>query len=372
MTGISLFCENSREISVKILPPTVTSCAQLVARFIKPLESKGEPAMPRTLYFYVTAICAAICLSFPLSAAAGNPTGAKAIFDSGEGPSVRMSVGQAPMPTAEQKKKEKYVGISYQLVLLSEDGQIRVVPCSRTFRTGERIKLLVRTNRRGYLKILNIGPSGNTNLLFADSVDAYTITEIPKSTNLRLVGDPGTEKLLILLSDNPNPIGSQPVVRADATVTPPSTETLPSTSSESASLPPPPVVNIPTPPPADSPVAVASPTSDLPGTSALPPPPPLPPTLENLPSSPPPPEPPTMISSIEGAKKLKGAKDIVVEDGMQSSYALISPKNNWKPVEKGMKDIVLDSDNGTNYGVIPVSTISDGRILALEVKLKHR
>jgi len=79
-----------------------------------------------------------------------------------------------------------------------------------------------------------------------------------------------------------------------------------------------------------------------------------------------------MISSIEGAKKLKGAKDIVVEDGMQSSYALISPKNNWKPVEKGMKDIVLDSDNGTNYGVIPVSTISDGRILALEVKLKHR
>ena len=79
-----------------------------------------------------------------------------------------------------------------------------------------------------------------------------------------------------------------------------------------------------------------------------------------------------MLSSIEGAKKLKGAKDIVVEDGMQSSYAVISPKNNWKPVEKGMKDIVLESDKGTNYGVIPVSTISDGRILALEVKLNHR
>lgn len=79
-----------------------------------------------------------------------------------------------------------------------------------------------------------------------------------------------------------------------------------------------------------------------------------------------------MASNIEGSKRIKGSKDIVVEDRMESSFAVVSPRNNWKPVQTGGKDIVVESANGTNYGVVPVSAVNDGGILSLSVKLKHR
>lgn len=36
-----------------------------------------------------------------------------------------------------------------------------------------------------------------------------------------------------------------------------------------------------------------------------------------------------------------------------------------------MKDIMLESSGGYNYGVVPVTAISNGGILTLEIKLKH-
>jgi hypothetical protein len=73
-----------------------------------------------------------------------------------------------------------------------------------------------------------------------------------------------------------------------------------------------------------------------------------------------------MLANIEGAK------DIVMEDTMKTSYAVVSPKSGWKPSAKGTKDIVVESANGENYGVVPVSAIDEGGILTLEVKLSHR
>lgn len=73
-----------------------------------------------------------------------------------------------------------------------------------------------------------------------------------------------------------------------------------------------------------------------------------------------------MLSSLEGAK------DIVLEDDMKTSYAVISPKSGWKPHARGTKDIVLESTGGENYGVVPVSVMQEGGILTLDVKLKHR
>lgn len=276
-------------------------------------------------------------LIFSLTTAdAKSGKGAKAIFDSGEGPSVGMSVTRAPARVSEAPaQKEKYTGISYQLALLSDDGQFKIVPKSRTFRTGEKIKMLIRTNRPGYMTILNVGPTGRTNVLFNDYVEAFTIQEIPRNTNFRFAGDTGVEKVLVMLSDNPNPIGNQTTTTASA---------------------PPPPVNT---------TAVATP-----------PPPPPPPSsgYETATSSgtPLPPPPAAMIASIEGAKSIKGSKDIVVEDSMQNTYTVVSPKNGWKPIKGGMKDIVLESSGGSNYGVIPASAIADGGILTLEIKLRHR
>jgi hypothetical protein len=291
-----------------------------------------------------TAVMALVCamVFMPLSAdAQKSPKGAKAIFDSGDGASVRMSSGgPAPSTTA---APEKYVGISYKLALLKPNGDFTIVPKTRTFRSGERIKMLVRTNRPGYLTIMNIGPTGNTTVLFNEYVEAKQLYEIPKSTALKFAGAPGTEKVMIMLSGSPNPIGggqSTTVAGGPGTVPPPPSappDATPPYGGSMASAPP----SMPPPPP--GPMADAG--------SSLPPPPPV------------------MIAS-----SMQGSKDIVVEDHNKTGYAVISPKAGWKPSAKGTKDIVLENDarDGSNYGVVPASAIDEGGILTLDLKLTHR
>lgn len=266
----------------------------------------------------ITLVC--LSLSIIASQSIAGPKGAKAIFDSGEGPSKVSSVSQKPTSTETVVAKEKYVGIAYQIMLLSPDGSFRPVSKARTFKSGERVKLIVRTNRPGYLTIMNIGPTGNTNVLFDEYVEAFTFTEIPKNTNLVFAGPAGTEKLLIMLSDSPNPMTNKQQMRVESTP-PPSGQS----STYSGTTPPP---------------------SSSPGGE--------------------------LVASLESAKGMKGAKDIVAEDSMKSSYAVISPQTGYKPVKSGMKDIVLESSAGVNYGVVPVSAVANGGILTLQINLKHR
>ena len=224
------------------------------------------------------------------------PKGAKALFDSGEGTTVKMSSGPRVSAPTQAATPAKYVGISYKLVLLRPDGRFDIVPKSRIFRSGERLKLLVRTNKPGYLTILNIGTSGSTNVLHNDYVEAMSMIEIPRTGNFRFTGDPGTEKLLIMLSGSPNPLGS--------------TQTTTVAQAPQGTLPPPPgpiadTSNLPPPPP--------------PPVSGSPLPPPPPATTADASSLPPPP--PVMLASIQGSK------DIVLDDNQKTTYAVISPKN---------------------------------------------
>lgn len=260
------------------------------------------------------------------TASSAAPKGAKAIFDSGEGSAVGISASPAPASKPSEARapveKQKYVGISYELLLLANDGQIKKVSKNRVFKSGERIIMRVMTNRSGNLKIYNVGPTGNTNVLYDDFVDAYAVQQIPKGSNFRFVGDAGTETLLIMLSDNTMP---ENVPGGNTTVGSGQTAT---TYNQ--------------PPQSPSGGSYQQPNGNM------------------------------IASNIEGAKRIKGGKDIVVEDHMQSSYAVVSPKNNWQPVKSGMKDIVVESSQGTNYGVVPVSALSGGGILSLTVKLKHK
>lgn len=276
---------------------------------------------------------AVVALMFVATSAMAAPRGAKAIFDSGEGPAVGASVASPKPsdPVAQAPRAEKYVGISYQLMLVKDDGSIQPVTKARTFRSGERVKMLVRTNRAGYLTILNIGPTGNTNVLYNEYIEGFAFTEIPKGTNMKFAGAPGTEKLLIMLSDNPNPIGgSAPATTASAPA--PSAPSYPAATS-SGSVPPPPM---------------------------------------SASSDPFPPPPAAMVAqNIDGSKRLKGSKDIVM-DNMDSSYAVINPRDGYKAKRTGGKDMVLESSGGSNYGVVPVSAVAGGGILTLQVNLKHR
>jgi hypothetical protein len=283
---------------------------------------------------------AIMCIAFMNSNvfAQGVPKGAKALFDSGEGTTVKMSSG--PRTSAPSAAPEKYVGISYKLVLLKDNGGFDIVSKSRVFRSGERLKVLVRTNKPGYLTILNVGTSGNTNVLFNDYVEGMSMHEIPKAGNFRFAGAAGSEKLLIMLSGNANPLGS-PQTATYAQASGP----VPPLTSTASNFPPPP------PPP---------PSTD----SSLPPLPPPPGVSADAGLLPPPP--PAMVASFSGSK------DIVLDDNQKTTYAVISPKNGWKPEPRGKKDIVLESMGGENYGVIPASYIDDGKILTLEINLKHK
>ncbi len=68
-----------------------------------------------------------ICLLFLFSLSYSQPKGAKAIFDSGEGPAVVSSVSKKSTSSEPAVAKEKYVGIAYQLMLLSSDGSFKPV-----------------------------------------------------------------------------------------------------------------------------------------------------------------------------------------------------------------------------------------------------
>lgn len=313
----------------------------------------------------------ALLVSAGASVAAG-PKGAKAIFDSGEGSSISASA-VAPKPGRSEPvadaKPSRYAGISYQILQMMDDGSMRPVSQARTFRNGERVKIIARTNRPGYLTVMNVGPTGNTSILFNDYVEPFKMVEVPRGTNLKFVGEPGTERLLFMLSNEPNPMagGYQNAANVPPNAPPPAN--LPPQAPTQAQYSPPPTSY--SPPPANLPPPATSypPSGNYPPAGNYPPVPPDQGTgmVGTLPS------PPTMVASIDGAKTMKGGKDMVVEDQLQSSYTVISPRNAYKPVASGTKDLVVESSpDGFNYGVLPVSAIAGGGILTLDVNLKHR
>jgi len=298
------------------------------------------------------------CLLATSLTALAAPKGAKAIFDSGGGGgTIGMSVNAArpatPVENAEPVS-QKYVGISYQIMAIENDGQMRPVSKSRTFRSGERVRILASTNRPGYLTVANIGSSGRMTVLFSEYVDAYRMTQIPQNSNLRFDSNPGTENVLIMLSNEPNPIAG-PSNRVVSAPPAPAYPTQVSTPAPAPAYPAPVSAPYVPPPP-------------MPGTdtAAAPAYPPLPPEQASA----------SLVASLDGAKSLKakGSKDLMVEDSMDNSYTVMSPRQGgYKAVSGGAKDLIMESTpEGSNYGMVPVSAVSGGGILTLEIKLKHR
>jgi hypothetical protein len=254
---------------------------------------------------FPTAMLLVITLLFGVSLAiAAEVTGAKALFFSESGATISASKAspEKPKTMAKSSTREKYTGIAYQLAQLFPDGQFQVVPKSHTFESGDRVKFLVRTNQPGYLTVLNVGTSGMTHVLYNNYVQAMSVIEVPQGSNLQFVGPAGAEKVIMMLSSSPNPLGS-------------------------------------------------------PGGG--------------------PNQGPALIEAKRGSNtyaSLEGSKDLVLEDNLKTKYAVISPKNNYRPVATGTKDMVLETDkgNGYNYGVVPAAAVSGGGILTLETTLRHR
>lgn len=306
-------------------------------------------------------VCGACLIATAVSALAA-PKGAKAIFDSGSGGgtigmSVRTARPAAVAVAEPAASTDQYVGISYQILAIENDGQMRAVSKNRVFRSGERVKILARTNRPGYLTVANIGSSGRMRVLYSEYVDANRLTEIPPNTNLRFDSNPGTENILIMLSNEASPFGAPSSGNQMVSAPPPVAPIYPDQAAAPAQAAAP-----YTPPP--PPMAEPQPTA-MPDAAAAPIYPALPPGDASA----------NLVASLEGAKSLKarGAKDLMIEDRMESSYAVMSSRQGFRAVSGGAKDLLVESSaDGVNYGVVPVSAVADGGILTLEIKLKHR
>lgn len=112
------------------------------------------------------------------------------------------------------------LGMGYTLYMRNENGDAVRVDPSRSFRTGERVRILLETNTDGYLYIFNTTNNGDPVMIYPDTrlddggnyIEAHVPIEIPsreeQDENYRWFtfdNKPGTERLYIVFSREPLP-----------------------------------------------------------------------------------------------------------------------------------------------------------------------
>ena len=84
-----------------------------------------------------------------------------------------------------------------------------------TYAMGEAVRLFVRSNKDAYVTVLNVGPSGNTTMLFPNAaqrdsrVGAHQVVEIPAAgsgASIRVGGPVGRELIKVIASTSPAPL----------------------------------------------------------------------------------------------------------------------------------------------------------------------
>jgi len=210
---------------------------------------------------------------------------ARALFATGEGTAI--SASSVPKEAAPAKRKESFSGISYKILEVAENGAETSVSSRKIFRSGDKIRISAKVNKSGYLRVINVGPTGNINKLFEARVNSAQRVTIPQQGAFRFAGPAGVERVFILLSN------------------------VPFESDNST------------------------------GFSAC------------------------------GTVKFARSRDLVIEDSMESEFSVVSKSQGCAPVAAATRDLVMESVEGSNYGVVPSSSLTNDAALALEIKLQH-
>lgn len=141
-------------------------------------------------------------------------TGAKALF-MGQDEELKVAatgssiskITTKPAKSASVKKNRKVLAVMTWVKLIDETGGMREVSPTRTFKSGDRIRLSVRPNKNGYLYVVSLGSSGRAGLLFprkgqSNIVKAGQTYETP-DRNILFDSTPGAEEVMIVLSAEP-------------------------------------------------------------------------------------------------------------------------------------------------------------------------
>jgi hypothetical protein len=126
-------------------------------------------------------------------------------------PKPQQDVTKATQPQKQAKSttqaqtstpsESKYSGLSYTLLKQFPNGEVKKVSPSTVFETGDRIRVVLTSNKSGELTVSNINPKGTISLVSEQSVVAGAKVNIPNAGFLKFVGDPGVEQLIFVLAE---------------------------------------------------------------------------------------------------------------------------------------------------------------------------
>ena len=127
---------------------------------------------------------------------------------------------KAPVAPAAPKKTELTLGLGYTLFLKNEaDDDLRANP-KQTFRSGNQVRLLVESNRNGYLYIFHQENGGPPTMLFPDwrvqagdnRVRSHQPLWVPNRGVIAFDQHPAVERLVLVVTQDPIsglPIGEE-------------------------------------------------------------------------------------------------------------------------------------------------------------------
>lgn len=110
------------------------------------------------------------------------------------------------------------IGASYFIRLKNPDGSTRDVLANRKFKSGERFQLGVKVNVPSYIYILNEDPNGKITQIYPQQgrdnfVNAMGVVFLPSQGAFEFDNQPGTEQLLVYVSQKPIQTGMPELVK---------------------------------------------------------------------------------------------------------------------------------------------------------------
>jgi hypothetical protein len=116
----------------------------------------------------------------------------------------------APIKVASKKPANRNIGASYFIRLKNPDGSTGDVLASRKFKSGERFQLGVKVNKPAYIFVFNEDANGKVTQIYPQPghnnfINAMGVVFLPGQGAFEFDREPGTEHLLVYVSQQPVP-----------------------------------------------------------------------------------------------------------------------------------------------------------------------